>query len=125
MLLEIVFAEPALGCISLGTFSSHANRNELITYGSKVNTEKLVLVHGSEVAKNSLKQDLKTAISNEDKTFKVGEKRIFAPTFVYIEEGTAKKLVTGISDKQTTYNAELTNEILDDEAKTFKEFLNN
>lgn len=58
-------------CISLGTFSSHANRNELITYGSKVNTEKLVLVHGSEVAKNSLKQDLKTAISNEDKTFKV------------------------------------------------------
>ena len=63
--------ENKVDCISLGTFSSHANRNELITYGSKVNTEKLVLVHGSEVAKNSLKQDLKTAISNEDKTFKV------------------------------------------------------
>ena len=43
----------------------------------------------------------------------------------YIEEGTAKKLVTGISDKQTTYNAELTDEILDDEENTFKEFLNN
>lgn len=57
-------------CISLGTFSSHANRNELITYGSKINTEKLILVHGSEVAKNSLK-DLKDAISKEDKTFKV------------------------------------------------------
>lgn len=66
-----------------------------------------------------------TLTTSKGKTVKVGEKRIFAPTFVYIEEGTAKKLVTGISDKQTTYNAELTNEILDDEEKTFKKFLNN
>lgn len=66
-----------------------------------------------------------TLTTSKGKTVKVGEKRIFAPTFVYIEEGAAKKLVTGISDKQTTYNAELTNEILDDEANTFKEFLNN
>lgn len=58
-------------CISLGTFSSHANRNELIEFGSKINTEKLILVHGSVVAKNSLKEDLKTAISKEDKSFKV------------------------------------------------------
>ncbi len=57
--------------IVLTTFSSHANRKELITYGSKINTEKLVLVHGSEIAKNSLKKDLKEAISKEDKTFKV------------------------------------------------------
>ena len=66
-----------------------------------------------------------TLTTSKGKTVKVGEKRIFAPTFVYIEEGLVKKLVTGISDKQTTYNAELTNEILDDEAKIFKEFLNN
>lgn len=66
-----------------------------------------------------------TLTTSKGKTVKVGEKRIFAPTFVYIEEGTAKKLVTGISDKQTTYNAELTNEILDEEEKIFKEFLNN
>lgn len=66
-----------------------------------------------------------TLTTAKGKTVKVGEKRIFAPTFAYIEEGIVKKLVTGISDKQTTYNAELTNEILDDEAKTFKEFLNN
>ena len=58
-------------CISLGTFSSHANRNELLTYGSKISTEKLVLVHGSIVAKNSLKEDLKEAVSKENKTFKV------------------------------------------------------
>lgn len=58
-------------CISLTTFSSHANRDELIEYGSKINTEKLVLVHGSTVAKNSLKEDLKNAISKENKSFKV------------------------------------------------------
>lgn len=58
-------------CISLSTYSSHANRKDLLEFGSKINTNKLVLVHGSTVAKNSLKEDLKTAISKEDKTFKV------------------------------------------------------
>lgn len=58
-------------CITLGTFSSHANRKDLITYGSKLKTEKLVLVHGSIVAKNSLKEDLKEAISKENQTYKV------------------------------------------------------
>lgn len=66
-----------------------------------------------------------TLTTSKGKTVKVGEKRILAPTFVYIEEGVTKKLVTGISDKQTTYNAELTNEILEDEENTFKEFLSN
>lgn len=66
-----------------------------------------------------------TLTTSKGKTVKVGEKRIFAPTFVFIEEGITKKLVTGISDKQTTYNAQLTNEILDEEEKIFKEFLNN
>ena len=63
--------ENAADCITLTTFSSHANRKDLIEYGSGINTNKLVLVHGSTVAKNSLKDDLKTAISKEDKTFKV------------------------------------------------------
>ena len=63
--------ENLVDCISLSTFSSHANRNDLIEYGSKINTNKLVLVHGSTVAKNSLKEDLKNAISKENKTFKV------------------------------------------------------
>lgn len=58
-------------CILLSTFSSHADRKDLIKYGSNINTEKLVLVHGSTVAKNSLKEDLKEAISKEDKSFKV------------------------------------------------------
>ena len=44
-----------------------------IIYDSKhnMNTEKLVLVHGSVVAKNSIKEDLKEAISKENKSFKV------------------------------------------------------
>ena len=52
----------------------------------------------------------------------VGEKRIFAPNFVYIEKGLAKKLVSGISEKQTTSNGELTTEIREDELRIFNEF---
>lgn len=58
-------------CISLMSFSSHASRKDLIEYCSSLNTDKLVLVHGSQEAKNSLKEDLKQAISKKDKTFKV------------------------------------------------------
>ena len=52
----------------------------------------------------------------------VGEKRIFAPNFVYIENGLAKKLVSGISEKQTTASGELTTEIREDELRIFNEF---
>ena len=58
-------------CMSLMTMSSHANRKDLIEYGSSVLTEKLILVHGSTEAKNDLKEDLKEAISKKNKTFKV------------------------------------------------------
>ena len=52
----------------------------------------------------------------------VGEKRIYAPNYIYVEKGVAKKLVTGISDKQADSREELTKEILADEEKTFDEF---
>lgn len=58
-------------CISLSTFSSHANRDDLIKYGSSLNTNKLILVHGSEESKKSLSESLKKSISKNDKTFKV------------------------------------------------------
>lgn len=58
-------------CITLSTFSSHANRNELIKYGSSLNTNKLVLVHGSEESKKSLSESLKNEISKNNKTYKV------------------------------------------------------
>lgn len=58
-------------CYSLGSFSSHANRNDLITFGSKQKCSKLILVHGSEQAKHDLKEDLVEAISKENNTHKV------------------------------------------------------
>lgn len=58
-------------CITLSTFSSHANHNDLIEYGSSLNTNKLVLVHGSEESKRCLSAKLKEAISKNDKTYKV------------------------------------------------------
>lgn len=58
-------------CITLSTFSSHANRKDLLDFGSEVNTNKLILVHGSDIAKNSLKHDLQEEIAKKNKTFKV------------------------------------------------------
>ena len=54
-----------------------------------------------------------------------GEKRIYAPNYIYIKDGKPTKLVTGISEKQTDSRGELTNEILEDEEKTFQEFFKN
>jgi len=58
-------------CISLTTFSSHANYDDLITYGSSVNTNKLVLVHGSPESKKNLAEGLREAIYKKNKTFRV------------------------------------------------------
>ena len=58
-------------CITLSTFSSHANRNELIKFGSSLNTNRLVLVHGSEESKKSLSESLRDEISKNNKTYKV------------------------------------------------------
>lgn len=58
-------------CISLSTFSSHANRDDLIKFGSSLNTNKLILVHGSEESKKSLSESLRKEISKNDKTFRV------------------------------------------------------
>ncbi len=55
----------------------------------------------------------------------VGEKRVYAPNFVYVLNGKAIRLVTGISDKQTDAYAELTSEMLEDEESTFKSFFSN
>lgn len=58
-------------CITLSTFSSHANYDDLIKFGSSLNTNKLVLVHGSEESKKCLSEKLKEAISKNDKTYRV------------------------------------------------------
>lgn len=51
-----------------------------------------------------------------------GEKRIYAPNFIYVKNGEAKKLVTGISESQTDSRQELSEDILKDEEDIFEEF---
>lgn len=58
-------------CITLSTFSSHANHSDLIRYGSSLNTNKVILVHGSAEDKKCLSEKLKEAISKNDKTYRV------------------------------------------------------
>lgn len=58
-------------CITLSTFSSHANHSDLIKYGSSLNTNKVILVHGSAEGKKCLSEKLKEAISRNDKTYRV------------------------------------------------------
>lgn len=58
-------------------------------------------------------------------TIDVGEKRIYAPNFFYVEDGVLKKMTTGISEKQEDSRDELTKEILEDEERLFSDFFTN
>lgn len=61
-------------------------------------------------------------VTNDTLSLDTSEKRIFAPNFVYVEKGEAKRFTTGISDKQTDSRGELTKEILKDEENQFEDF---
>lgn len=61
-------------------------------------------------------------ISNNDKEVEVGEKRIYAPNFVYFKNGKGIRLTNGKSDEQKDPRQELTKEILQDEEEQFKKF---
>ena len=63
-----------------------------------------------------------TLTTSDGKKIEVGEKRIYAPNYIYIEKGVAKKLVTGISEKQKDSREELTKEMLEDEETEFNDF---
>lgn len=52
----------------------------------------------------------------------VEEKRIFAPTFIFIEKGNAKRLVSGIPDMLKNPREELSEEVLKTEENTFNDF---
>jgi thiol-disulfide isomerase/thioredoxin len=60
--------------------------------------------------------------TSKGKKVSTGEKRIYAPNFIYVENGKAVRLVEGISDLQNEEDDELTQEILADEEKIFTEF---
>ena len=64
-----------------------------------------------------------TVKDKDGNSIKTGEKRLFAPTFIYVKNGEVKALETGISDKQTDANMELSEDILKDEENKFKEFI--
>lgn len=58
-------------CIVLSTFSSHASHSDLVKYGSSLDTNKLILVHGSEESKKCLSDALNEAICKNDKSYRV------------------------------------------------------
>ncbi len=60
-----------------------------------------------------------TLTDDNGNSIPVGEKRIFAPNYIYVEKGKAIKLVSGISGKQKNSNDKLTDEILKDEENQF------
>lgn len=63
-----------------------------------------------------------TLTDEENNIINVGEKRIFAPIFIYVENGKAIRETTGISEKLSSPFNELTEEILKDEEKLFNDF---
>lgn len=63
-----------------------------------------------------------TLTDDSSREVNVGEKRIFAPNFIYVENGKAKRLTTGISDKQSSSGDKLSKDILRDESKVFDKF---
>ena len=63
-----------------------------------------------------------TLTDDENVNVKVGEKRIYAPTFIYVEKGKGKRMTTAISDLQDDAYGELTKEILKDEEVKLNEF---
>ncbi len=63
-----------------------------------------------------------TLIDSNNNKIDVGEKRIFAPNFIYIKNGKAVRITDGISDKQNDSREELTSEILNDEEDKFSKF---
>ena len=73
---------------------------------------------------NDLLRDY-TLTDSDGNTIEVGEKRIYAPNFVYISKGKATRLVTGKSDKQEGSRDPLTQEMLDDQEKIFDQFFIN
>lgn len=63
-----------------------------------------------------------TLTDEENNVISVGEKRIFAPTFIYVEKGKAVRETDGISSKLNSPFDTLTDEILKDEEKLFNDF---
>ncbi len=66
-----------------------------------------------------------TLTNKDNKTIQVNEKRIFAPSFIYVKDGNPLQFADGISKKQESYNSTLTEEILSEEKELFDKFYQN
>lgn len=96
------------------------------TYKLNDEGEPEVVFEGAKVYKDLLKYfdnvlgDYTLTDADGNKVL-VGEKRILAPNFIYVEKGEAIKLTSAISENQKNSREELSNEILEDEEKMFNE----
>ena len=61
----------------------------------------------------------------KDKEIETGEKRIFAPNFMYIKDGEIKKLTNGKADDQKDAREELTDALKDAQITKYRDFFNN
>ncbi len=103
------------------------DHNEILRdkYELNDNNEPTLLNKGAKGYKKLLKyfDDLLAdyTLTDEDgNEIKIGEKRIYAPNFIYVKKGKAIKLIEGTSDLQKDSNEKLTNKMLKDEEKQFK-----
>lgn len=55
-----------------------------------------------------------TSVDGEEKEINAGEKRIYAPTLIYVKDGKAVEDIDGLSEKQETSSDKLTDEIKKD-----------
>ena len=101
--------------------------NEILRDRYELQNGEIVKVSDGIDAYNTLVETFDSVLS--DYTLKdeagnqieVGEKRIYAPNYFYVKNGEVKKMIEGISEKQTDPMEDLTDEILDDEEKQFTE----
>ena len=103
------------------------NGKEILRDKYEVNDEgKLVKTIDGTESYNTLVEKFNSLLRKYTITDKDGneidtnEKRIYAPNYFYIENGEAKKLITGKSDKQTDSRGELTDEIKKDQEEQFR-----
>lgn len=66
---------------------------------------------------NSVLEEYKIEYTDEDGNTKekdTGEKRIYGPSLIYVENGKANSMIDGLSDKQKDANEEVTSEMKDE-----------
>jgi len=63
-----------------------------------------------------------TLSDDHNNTYQVGEKRIYAPNFIKVENGKAVNMVEGISSLQESAYDELSQDMLDEEREIFSNF---